>query len=37
MIRLIVGNTGAGKTTYLAELKKKEAGVVFSIDQCNKT
>ena len=37
MIHLIVGNTGAGKTTYSANLKKKTNGIVFSIDKWNKT
>ncbi len=37
MIHLIVGNTGSGKTTYGLHLKKKIGGVIFSIDQWNKT
>lgn len=37
MIHLIVGNTGAGKTTYAAKLKKEIKGIVFSIDTWNKT
>ena len=37
MIHLIIGNTGSGKTTYLADLKKETNGVVFSIDKWNKT
>ncbi len=37
MIHLIVGNTGAGKTTYSTELKRKINGIVFSIDKWNKT
>jgi len=37
MIHLIVGNTGAGKTTYAQQLKEEIGGVVFSIDQWNKT
>jgi len=37
MIHLIVGNTGAGKTTYATELKRKTQGVIFSIDKWNKT
>ncbi len=37
MIHLIVGNTGAGKTTYSATLKEETNGVVFSIDKWNKT
>ncbi|WGK65148.1 AAA family ATPase [Croceiramulus getboli] len=36
MIHLIVGSTGAGKTTYAHELKKTTQGVVFSIDLWNK-
>lgn len=37
MIHLIVGNTGAGKTTYSQELKKKTNGIIFSIDTWNNT
>ena len=37
MIHLIVGNTGAGKTTYSNALKKQTNGVVFSIDKWNNT
>ena len=37
MIHLIVGNTGSGKTTYSNALKKETAGIIFSIDQWNKT
>ncbi|GHC58067.1 AAA family ATPase [Ulvibacter litoralis] len=37
MIHLIVGNTGAGKTTYARELKKKTNGIIFSIDAWNNT
>lgn len=36
MIHLIVGNTGAGKTTYAKHLKTKTKGIVFSIDTWNK-
>ena len=36
MIHLIVGNTGSGKTTYSAILKRKTNGIVFSIDKWNK-
>ena len=36
MIYLIVGNTGAGKTTYSRKLKKELSGIVFSIDTWNK-
>lgn len=35
MIHLIVGNTGAGKTTYASQLQKENGGVIFSIDQWN--
>jgi len=37
MIHLIVGNTGSGKTTYSLELKKTSNGIIFSIDNWNKT
>ncbi len=37
MIHLIVGNTGAGKTSYSHQLKKKTNGIVFSIDTWNNT
>ena len=37
MIHLILGNTGAGKTTYAQTLKQKHQGVIFSIDHWNKT
>ena len=37
MIHLIAGNTGSGKTTYSNELKRKTNGIIFSIDQWNKT
>ena len=37
MIHLIVGNTGSGKTTYSAKLKRKINGIIFSIDKWNKT
>jgi predicted kinase len=37
MIHLIVGNTGSGKTTYANELKRRINGVIFSIDNWNKT
>ena len=37
MIHLIVGNTGAGKTTYSQELKRKTNGIIFSIDTWNNT
>lgn len=35
MIHLIVGNTGAGKTSYCKQLKEKSKAIVFSIDQWN--
>lgn len=37
MIHFILGNTGAGKTTYALALKTKEQGILFSIDHWNKT
>jgi len=37
MIHLIVGNTGAGKTTYAHKLKSENKGVIFSVDKWNKT
>ena len=37
MIHLIVGSTGAGKTTYAQKLKKENQGIIFSIDQWNNT
>jgi predicted kinase len=37
LIHLIVGNTGAGKTTYANKLKGEIKGLVFSIDFWNKT
>ena len=37
MIHLIVGNTGSGKTTYSKELKRKNKGIIFTIDKWNKT
>lgn len=37
MIHIIVGNTGAGKTTYAQNLKKETNGIIFSIDQWNNT
>ena len=35
MIHLIVGKTGAGKTTYSNELRMKTDGIIFSIDKWN--
>ena len=37
MIHLIVGSTGAGKTTYAQNLKSENQGIIFSIDQWNNT
>lgn len=37
MIHLIVGNTGAGKTTYSNQLKEETKGIIFSIDTWNNT
>jgi len=37
MIHLIVGNTGAGKTTYSNALKLTTKGIIFSIDTWNNT
>jgi predicted kinase len=36
MIHLIVGNTGAGKSTYANQLKKENGGIILTIDQWNK-
>lgn len=36
MVYLIIGNTGAGKTTYSEILRRNVNGVVFSIDHWNK-
>jgi len=36
LIHFIVGNTGAGKTTYAQKLKEQTGGVLFSIDKWNK-
>ena len=36
MIHLLVGNTGAGKSTYANALKNKLKGVVFTLDKWNK-
>lgn len=36
MIHLIVGNTGAGKTTYAQKLKDENQGIIFSVDKWNK-
>jgi len=37
MIHFLVGNTGSGKTTYAQNLKKEVLGIIFSIDEWNKT
>ncbi len=37
MIHLIVGNTGAGKTSYSQKLKKENKGIIYSIDEWNNT
>ena len=37
MIHLIVGNTGAGKTTYANQIKLENKGIIFSIDMWNTT
>ena len=37
MLHLIIGNTGAGKTTYALQLKDKTKGIIFSIDKWNNT
>jgi len=36
MIYLIVGNTGAGKTTHALRLKEEKKAIIFSIDKWNK-
>lgn len=37
MFYLIIGNTGAGKTTYGRQLKSQNQGIIFSIDMWNNT
>ena len=37
MIHLIIGNTGAGKTSYAKQLKQENKGIVYSIDEWNNT
>lgn len=37
MLHLIIGNTGAGKTTYALQLKAQNKGIIFSIDKWNNT
>lgn len=36
MIHLIVGNTGAGKTTYAQRMKSEVQAILFSVDKWNK-
>lgn len=36
MIHLLVGNTGAGKSTYASQLKKETSGIIFTLDKWNK-
>ena len=36
MIHLLVGNTGAGKSTYANKLKLETSGVIFTLDKWNK-
>ncbi|MCG1037177.1 AAA family ATPase [Polaribacter sp. DS7-9] len=36
MIHLIVGNTGAGKSTYANSLKSDNNGIIFTLDKWNK-
>jgi len=36
VIHLIIGNTGAGKTTYAQKLKQSNQAVLFSVDKWNK-
>ena len=36
MIHLIVGNTGAGKSTFALQLKKEKSAILFSLDAWNK-
>lgn len=37
MIHFILGNTGAGKTTYAQSLKRNTNGILYSIDEWNNT
>lgn len=37
MIHFILGNTGAGKTTYAQKLRDKHGAIIFSIDEWNNT
>ncbi|WP_405605630.1 AAA family ATPase [Polaribacter sp. Asnod1-A03] len=36
MIHLLVGNTGAGKSTYANSLKSDTKGIIFTLDKWNK-
>ncbi|WP_417431976.1 AAA family ATPase [Kiloniella sp.] len=36
-VYLIVGNTGAGKSTYAAKLAERENAIIFSVDEWMKT
>ncbi len=36
-VLLVVGNTGAGKSTYSAQLAARENAIVFSVDEWMKT
>ena len=36
MIHLLVGNTGAGKSTYAEALKLETNGIIFTLDKWNK-
>ena len=35
MIHIILGNTGAGKTSYCKKLQQKNGGIIFTIDEWN--
>jgi predicted kinase len=37
MIHILIGNTGAGKTTYSHQLKEKVDGILFFMDIWNAT
>ncbi len=37
MIHLIIGSTGAGKSTYAKRLAEKDGAIIFSIDEWNNT
>ena len=36
MVHLVVGNKGAGKSTYAIRLNEEKGGVIFTIDQWNR-